>query len=487
MNEGKEMCDDRSRSMFPDIDIILRWRCLILCFVLLGAGCETSAAFEGTPAPGRPEGSLWKVGAPIVWYMQGPGAGGNESVWVTGFVRSKKPPEKPREPRPRFEMISPAVAKKLAEGGFNVMFVRNLDDLDWAHAHGLRGLLYVHEGKKPWRNVFHTDALEDPEWLAKLNELIDSVKHHPAMYGYNLHDEPGTKEFPALAKMVALIRERDPKHMAYINLFPVYASAAAQGTSGDKVTAYREYLSRFIKEVKPDLISYDHYHMKYTSTPVDGSEYFLNLALVRQASVKGGVPFLNVIQASSMGPGWRQPNSDEGRFLAFTTLAYGGQGICQFVYNAYEGADHWGGVEDPEGALTQLGKDLKEIHPKFVAVGKELQPLTSLAVYHLGKGNLPEGGAQLPADASFVVDPLVKSDKAKGILLGYFGSGDDPTHVLVVNLDYRVGITTTVVGPGPMEVFGAETGKWVEASNKSRAKISVMPGSGKLLRLKAKR
>ena len=89
--------------------------------------------------------------------------------------------------------------------------------------------------------------------------------------------------------------------------------------------------------------------------------------------------------------------------------------------------------------------------------------------------------------ASFVVDPLVKSDKAKGILLGYFGSGDDPTHVLVVNLDYRVGITTTVVGPGPMEVFGAETGKWVEASNKSRAKISVMPGSGKLLRLKAKR
>ena len=105
----------------------------------------------------------------------------------------------------------------------------------------------------------------------------------------------------------------------------------------------------------------------------------------------------------------------------------------------------------------------------------------------MGTGELPKGGVELPNHTDFTVAPPVAADKAKGILLGYFGSGDDPTHVLVVNLDYRVGITTTVVGPGPMEVFGAETGKWVEASNKSRAKISVMPGSGKLLRLKAKR
>ncbi len=304
------------------------------------------------------------------------------------------------------------------------------------------------------------------------------------MYAYTIYDEPGAKEFPALGRMVAYVRERDPEHMVHINLFPTYASAAAQGTSGDKVSAYREYLRRFIEVVKPDLISYDHYHMRHTDRPYDGSDYFLNLALVREAAVKNGLPFLNVIQAAAMGPGWRTPNGDEGRFLATTTLAYGGQGICQFVYNAYEGAEHWGGIENPDRTLTPLGKAVRQIHPEFVAIGEKLQPLTSLAVYHLG--TVPEGGVELPADAGFTVDPAVAADKASGILLGYFGTTDDPSHVLVVNLDYTRDVTTTVVGPGPLEVFDAEERKWNKASDRSRATVSLMPGGGKLVRLRAR-
>jgi len=42
-----------------------------------------------------------------------------------------------------------------------------------------------------------------------------------------------------------------------------------------------------------------------------------------------------------------------------------------------------------------------------------------------------------------------------GLLLGYFGTAGNPTHVLVVNLDYTQDVTTTVVGPGPMEAFDA--------------------------------
>jgi hypothetical protein len=94
---------------------------------------------------------------------------------------------------------------------------------------------------------------------------------------------------------------------------------------------------------------------------------------------------------------------------------------------------------------------------------------------------------KLPVDASFTVDPPVAKDRKKGILLGYFGSTDHPSHVLVVNLDYISDITTTIVGPGPMEVFDAETQKWENASDKSRAKINVIAGGGKLLRLRVRR
>ena len=87
--------------------------------------------------------------------------------------------------------------------------------------------------------------------------------------------------------------------------------------------------------MKPDLISYDHYHYVGELAREIGSErsvvdsrlrqgdnvqYFLNLALVREAALKGGVPFVNVVQTCALGPGWRTPNGDEGR-----SLAYGGQ------------------------------------------------------------------------------------------------------------------------------------------------------------------
>lgn len=463
------------------------WLPMLLTSVLLGTGCNTPRSagsepsqraslkhtFSGSPSPGRPDGSLWKVGRPMVWYMQGPGAGGQASIWGDGYPQSVATDGE----LPRFEFISPAVAKKLADGGFNMMFVRNTDDLDWAHANGMRGMLYVHEGEPPWRNVLHPDALDDPAWLAKLDVLIDKVKNHPAMYGYISVDEPGTSEFPAYSKLVDYVRKRDPKHLFYINLFPTYASPGAQGTSGDKVTAYREYLHRFITEVKPDLISYDHYHMKKTNQAYDGGDYFLNLVLVREATLKHGLPFMNVVQAASMGPGWRTPNADEGRFLAYTTLAYGGQGICQFVYNAWDGAEHWGGIENPDRSLTPLGIAAKQFHREFVAIGEQLQPLTSIHVHHLG--GMPNGAVALPADAAFTVDP-----RAGYLLFGYFGSGETVTHVLVVNLNYTSRVNTTVVGPAPLQVFDAATGIWHAASDGARAQISMEPGGGKLLRLR---
>ena len=79
--------------------------------------------------------------------------------------------------------------------------------------------------------------------------------------------------------------------------------------------------------------------------------------------------------------------------------------------------------------------------------------------------------------------------------MGYFGANGNPTHVLVVNLDSTREVTTTVVGPGRMEVFDARERKWQKASNRSRvgrepsrrAKVSLMPGGGKLLRLRGRK
>ena len=75
-----------------------------------------------------------------------------------------------------------------------------------------------------------------------------------------LTDEPSAAAFADGGRLVAYLRQRDPGRVAYINLFPTYANNQQLGTQGDTVTAYREHLRRYVEQVKPDLISYDHYH-----------------------------------------------------------------------------------------------------------------------------------------------------------------------------------------------------------------------------------
>jgi len=126
-----------------------------------------------------------------------------------------------------------------------------------------------------------------------------------------------------------------------------------------------------------------------------------------------------------------------------------------------------------------------------VAIATELQPLRSLAVYHAGM--TPRGTIPLPNDAPFRLDPPVPAmpnvdlKPVQGISLGTFGpasKGDKPgkpTHVLVVNLDYKANKVTTVIGPGKLEVFDAATRTWSpKAAN--RVELHLPPGGGKLLR-----
>ena len=110
-----------------------------------------------------------------------------------------------------------------------------------------------------------------------------------------------------LANFVAYLRERDPAHLAYINLFPTYASNEQLGTQGETVTAYKEHLRKYIEIVKPALISYDHYQFALAG---DNPQYFLNLALIRRASLDAGVSFLNIVQASTWAPQTMRVNSD---------------------------------------------------------------------------------------------------------------------------------------------------------------------------------
>jgi len=384
-------------------------------------------------------------------------------------------------PPPAMDQALAAVAAE----HYNLTWVP-VDGLEVAAKHKLRAMLTS--------DLLNPATLDDTAKRARLDALIEKVKQHPAMEAYFITDEPGAGAFPGLGKLVAYLRERDPAHPAYINLFPTYASEAQLGVSADAaerakvgypqnfagvgtsnktVLAYREHLKSFIEIVKPDLISYDHYHFMKES---DGSQYFLNLALIRDAAIETGKPFVNIIQACTIVKSWRLPNPAETRLLVYTTMAYGGRGISYFTY---WGPESYGGLYR-DGKPSPMVKEVAALNAEIDQFGPALMELDSTAVYHTAP--LPYGTQAVPADA-----PLQFTGGGE-FVLGLFGKNGKTTAFMVVNRSYKQDAEATVKIEIPGKKFqelDRTTGKWSDGpviDVNREVKIKLDPGDGRLFR-----
>ena len=387
----------------------------------------------------------------------------------------------------------------LARDHYNLTAVGRLEtgknligELDIAKKYGLKAQVFV----PFFEPLMKPSSLDDPAKKAKLDALVDSVKNHPAFDGYHLIDEPSAVVFPDWARLAKYLKDRDPDHLGYVNLNPTYANRdqlgvnptgnpgilgypdnfAGIGANDLTVEAYNEHLRQYIELMKPELLSYDHYH--FLKNAVDGQQYFLNLALIRNAALKTGIPFINIVQACTIEPTWRLVNADEMRWLAFTTVVYGGRGISWFLY--------WGVTSQSTGGLYVDGKRMPladfaaEINKDIAALGPELMKLESTAVYQTKP--LPIGSQAFPDNSPVMIS---QGD----FILGLFKGKDTPNAFMVVNRDYTKKGTAELTlnfGKGELLEFSPTNGKWeklqaLEAG--TEISVPLNPGDGKLFKI----
>lgn len=348
------------------------------------------------------------------------------------------------------------------------------------------------------------EMLDGPAKRSQLDSLPDRVKHHAALEAYCLVDESGAGAFPGLGRLMACLRERDPAHLACINLLPTYANEQQRGVSAnaaerarvgiptnfagvvtdDKtVLRYREHLKQYVETVRPDLISNDHYHFLKPDQDgqlVDGKQYFLNLALIRMAAREAGKPFLNIIQANTIKKSWRRPNAQEMRFLVFTTRASGARGSS---YCTYWGPPAYHGLYQ-DGKAAPLLEPVAALNEEISAFGPALMQLDSIPVYHTAP--LPYGAEALPAHA-----PVEIAGPGE-FVLGLFGQAGKTTAFMGVNRDYRqpaeAAVQVALAGGGSREL-DRRTGRWTAGQRLSperTVKTQLSPGDGRLFRVAAK-
>ena len=363
--------------------------------------------------------------------------------------------------------------KEIAEANFNVALpadggltvADNKKMLDFCKANGLKAIIYD--------NRIPVAIGNNGEAKKAIDAIVADYADHPALLGYSITDEPGAGAFDGLAEVVAYLKEKDPKHPGYINLMPTYGREFP-GALGTKT--YEEYVRLFVDKVKPQILSYDHYHF---TNKGDRADFFENLQTIRRVALEKNIPFWNIVLVTQHF-GYRKLTEAELRFEAMQTLAFGARGLLWFTY--------WmpRGVPEPQSwkhslILADGSRDphydmVKAINADVKAIGDALGNCDSTAVFHHG-----EGGT-----IKMTTSPIVP--KGGKLTVGVFKQRDGKkTIAMIANRDYKEAVTTSAVvqpATATVEIFDPAKKTWspVQHDADAAVPINLTAGGGVLLR-----
>jgi hypothetical protein len=359
----------------------------------------------------------------------------------------------------------------LAECGFTVAGFVRPEQLAACRERHLRAIVCPAQGILKWGQM--SDAQIDQA----VHALVEEAHGDPAVIGYFITDEPGAPEFAALGKAVAAVHKYAPGKLAYINLFPDYATLGAPNLSQLGTATYHEYLERFVAQVKPQFLSYDNYQVQYShdlKEPGVAESYYRNLLEVRSVAQEHGLPFWNIVVSANMQrPDLPPPSPANLLMQAYTTLAAGGQGLTWYTY--YSGGYPYAPV-DQAANRTATWSALRMVNDQVKALGSIMRTLRSTGVYFTEP--VPAGGLpKLPGK-------LVKSVTASGsVMVGEFTGHDDSRWAMLVNLNLRESVGLKITWAGT--VHGARCVSPVDGSIERLTENSIWltAGQGMLLQL----
>ena len=282
-----------------------------------------------------------------------------------------------------------------------------------------------------------------PEHLARCQRLglktfvsaagpVSELPDGPACWGYLLADEPGAGAFPDLARRAEEIRKHRPGRFGYVNLFPNYAPASALGT-----TNYDEHVARFVREVKPEVLSMDHYPLMRPDGDSRNS-YCENLETMRKYSLKAGIPFWNYFYSMPFNDRL-DPTEAQIRWQIFTSVAYGAKGVLYFCYwtpgKGAAGAGEFpkgGAIITAEGLKTRHYEEATRINLELKNWGPTLMQLTNTGVWKVSTDTASDGlvGSGLRKVTR------VGSDPAGEFIIGAFKHADGRRAIVIVNHNY---------------------------------------------------
>ncbi|MBQ1456853.1 MAG: hypothetical protein IIZ25_13495 [Thermoguttaceae bacterium] len=364
---------------------------------------------------------------------------------------------------------------RMAQSAFSVPAFVTQEDIPAAKEAGFHCLL-VSMGTGDIDLINGTEEEVD----AFVKQRVAGTKDDPDVLGYYIIDEPGAKKFPVLGMFVAAVKKYAPGKLAYINLFPSYASTIGADVDSQMQTyTFTEYLERYVQEVKPQFISYDNYMVEYSEDLTDKGRaaiYWRDLLEVRRVAQKYGLPWWNIVSSMAIRKNSSPPNMSRMALQAYTSLAAGANALGWFLFF---GLTYGPTDQQDENTLTwQIQRDVNE---QTVTLGKILNRFRSTNVWFSEPtGNLPGNPGDLLRGVNLSYQEEIK-DKVgtPSVMVGEFRAKTAAQKaVMLVNLDVGRSITASLdlKEAGTIQVVNPVTG----TAHAPRQREWILPGHGLL-------
>jgi len=325
--------------------------------------------------------------------------------------------------------------ESIAECNFTMAGFVKPEDLPLCEKLGLTAIMAPSVSDKPWFGKWREMKPEEIDRAVK--EMVEATGDSPAVLGYFIMDEPGAPAFPALAQAVAAVKKYAPGKLAYINLFPSYATVGAPDKSQLGTATYTEYLERFVNEVKPQILSYDNYMVQYSDDLVDGNEaaiYYADLIEVRRISLKYGLPFWNIVSCNQIRKQTTIPSPANTAFQAYTTLAAGGRGVSWYKY--YHDGYAYAPIAQSD-KKTPTWRYLQAVNHELRTLGPIMNRLSSTGVFFTSPPpvkDLPLLPGQFVQEVQSTASPRGLADTKPPVMDGEFQDEEGHDYVMLVNL-----------------------------------------------------
>jgi len=385
---------------------------------------------------------------------------------------------------PNYGKFTPKSIGSLAEAGFTATFSllkreEVMHSLDLAQDAGMRLVIGL-----PDLPLWHTPNVVDEAWLQRFREFMLAVRHHPALLGYFIVDEPYGPVFDDIGRAYKVWKETDPDHLFYVNQFTV-------GQTYWVACSYEDLWERLWAAAPLEFVSADGYPVQ----PVSEADweahrgepnyyarqkarlmphYFEMLDLQRHFAARWKAK----LWAFTMARGEYSPATAEGemRFQLMTGLAYGAKGLQYFAVEAGNML-----IQD-DGSPTENLRVAKALNTVIRTWAPTLMKLRSIGVYH-HPANL---FATRPLDQFMLGAQTDLCARGDAIVVGHFLDEQRQEHALICNRNpfepavfrFHFGTDEAPEECSPVDArwsrIGFKEGRWAE--------LALQPGEAKLFR-----